>query len=292
MDVLSNFTGWLKKHWKDVKSNWRNTDDPMSLGLAWSKAFVAFVVLLAVLPNSADDGWEFRLWTFITSPPNEIGDTLAGIAGALAFLWIIVTVQLQSKELKAQREELELARGEYAKMAEAQGEQVKLMTAQAEIFKKEQQQREEARAEQLLNEKLRSFIVGLVESPSKGLCWVFSSDTIHDEFGGFGDIHNVSLSSDKYENQTVDEATIDFRRRLPHIRESLWDLLHQSADYRLPDRAEDIQNLAHDLESILAMEQNLSAPQKERLSRLRIPEIVDQLQRLDATPELWKEAPQ
>lgn len=289
MDYLSRSFGWFKKHWTDVKSNWSNTDDPMALGLAWSKAFVAFVALLAVLPNATDAGWEFRLWTFMTSPPNEIGDTLAGIAGALAFLWIIVTVQLQSKELKEQREELEQARGEYAKMAEAQGEQVKLMTAQAEIFTKEQQQREEARAEQLLNEKLRSFIIRLVESPSKGLCWAFSNDEIDDEFGGFGEIHGVSLSSEKYENQTVDEATIDFRRRLPNLRESLWDLLHQSVDYRLPVRAGDVRNLIHDLESIVEMEQSLSAPQRERLSRLRIPEIVDHLQRLDATPELWKE---
>lgn len=49
---------------------------------------------------------------FLSSPPNEIGDTLAGIAGALAFLWIIVTVLLQSQELKSQREELERNRKE------------------------------------------------------------------------------------------------------------------------------------------------------------------------------------
>ena len=46
------------------------------------------------------------------SRPSEIGDTLAGIAGALAFLWIIVTVLLQSQELKEQREELKRNREE------------------------------------------------------------------------------------------------------------------------------------------------------------------------------------
>ena len=55
-----------------------------------------------------------RFWQ---SPPNEIGDTLAGIAGALAFLWIIVTVLLQAQELAAQREELKLTRKEYEKMS-------------------------------------------------------------------------------------------------------------------------------------------------------------------------------
>ena len=47
---------------------------------------------------------------FANSPPNEVGDTLAGIAGSLAFLWIIVTVLLQSQELAAQRKELRLTR--------------------------------------------------------------------------------------------------------------------------------------------------------------------------------------
>lgn len=43
---------------------------------------------------------------FLKSSPNEKGDTLAGLAGSLAFLWIIITVLLQSKELKLQRIEL------------------------------------------------------------------------------------------------------------------------------------------------------------------------------------------
>ena len=50
----------------------------------------------------------FRI--FIESPPNEKGDALAGIAGSLAFLWIIITVLLQGKELTLQREELERTR--------------------------------------------------------------------------------------------------------------------------------------------------------------------------------------
>ncbi|MEM7727688.1 MAG: hypothetical protein AAF311_00265, partial [Pseudomonadota bacterium] len=41
-----------------------------------------------------------------------MGDALAGIAGTLAFLWIIVTVLLQSQELSAQRDELVEQRNE------------------------------------------------------------------------------------------------------------------------------------------------------------------------------------
>lgn len=47
----------------------------------------------------------------ISAPFNEIGDTLAGFAGALAFVWLIVTVWVQSSELKlAHNESLRMAR--------------------------------------------------------------------------------------------------------------------------------------------------------------------------------------
>lgn len=50
---------------------------------------------------------------FLSSPPNEVGDTLAGFAGSLAFIWIVVTVAIQSKELSEQREQLRLQTDEF-----------------------------------------------------------------------------------------------------------------------------------------------------------------------------------
>ncbi len=43
---------------------------------------------------------------FISAQPNVVGDTLAGFAGTLAFVWIIATVWLQSQELSLQRAEI------------------------------------------------------------------------------------------------------------------------------------------------------------------------------------------
>lgn len=58
-------------------------------------------------------------WTlFLASPPNEVGDALAGFAGALAFVWIIVTVAMQSIELREQREELSRTREQFVTMNE------------------------------------------------------------------------------------------------------------------------------------------------------------------------------
>jgi hypothetical protein len=86
----------------DLKSG-----EPLQVGGALTKSFLMAIILLAILPQyTAESGWQFRFWAFLLSPPNEIGDTLAGIAGVLAFLWIIITVWLQSIELKEQRKEL------------------------------------------------------------------------------------------------------------------------------------------------------------------------------------------
>ncbi|WP_170526226.1 hypothetical protein [Ruegeria arenilitoris] len=39
-------------------------------------------------------------WSYLRSaPPNEIGDTLAGVAGALAFVWVAASVVIQRLEL-------------------------------------------------------------------------------------------------------------------------------------------------------------------------------------------------
>ena len=73
------------------------------------------------------------------STPNEIGDMLAGFAGALAFIWIVVTVLLQAAELREQRDQFE-------KMADAQEDQVKILVEQRKFYEREENSRREASA--------------------------------------------------------------------------------------------------------------------------------------------------
>lgn len=87
-----------------------------------------------------------RLKAFWYAPANEVGDTLAGIAGSLAFLWLIVTVTLQGKELSAQRYELRLTREEIRDQRKATQDMAVSMAAQAGIFEDEKRQRREAEA--------------------------------------------------------------------------------------------------------------------------------------------------
>lgn len=66
-----------------------------------------------------------KLQYLYTATPNEVGDTLAGFAGAIAFIWIICTVWLQGSELKEQRKQ-------FVRMAEAQSVEAKqLISLQA-----------------------------------------------------------------------------------------------------------------------------------------------------------------
>lgn len=75
-----------------------------------------------------------------SSQPNEVGDFVAGFAGAMAFLWLIASFRMQSKELEMQRKELALQReainlqtAELNRMAEFSAlEHVKMMLDAAE----------------------------------------------------------------------------------------------------------------------------------------------------------------
>lgn len=82
----------------------------LALGLTAITLLVLFVFAFtkgcAAGAECDTSGWEY----FLFASPNEIGDTLAGVAGSLAFLWLITTVFLQGKELSAQRKELRLSR--------------------------------------------------------------------------------------------------------------------------------------------------------------------------------------
>lgn len=138
---------WIGNHLRSVR-NGLKSDRPMDVGKAITKAFLAIVIALALLPQfTSDGGWQLRGWALVTSPSNEIGDTFAGIAGVLAFLWIIITVWLQSQELAAQREELKLARIESAKMAEQ-------LTAQTSILQQDKLQRDQEKQAELIEAKL------------------------------------------------------------------------------------------------------------------------------------------
>lgn len=154
---------WKKKHEKvrdDVlrraaRLYWFRVDWLIKFGLFATFAFFALLALLASGETCGIFACENRFGAFLKAPANEVGDTLAGIAGGLAFLWLVVTVLLQGKELAAQREELRLTRSELTGQREAAQDMARSMAAQASIFEEEQRTRDESKAQAELEEILK-----------------------------------------------------------------------------------------------------------------------------------------
>jgi hypothetical protein len=132
-----------------ARRTWMRTDPLIKFGLFATLCTLVFVVVLALDDTCGFWVCQSRFVAFLDAPANEIGDKLAGIAGALAFLWLVVTVLLQGKELAAQRVELRLTREESARMAAA-------LDAQVGILEDEQKQRTEQRASDTLSAHLNA----------------------------------------------------------------------------------------------------------------------------------------
>ncbi|KAE9632405.1 hypothetical protein [Parasedimentitalea maritima] len=273
---------------------WRQ-DTYIQIGVFGSLTIGALVIFVSGFDHcipTVDSGPEVcrnKLIALLESSPNEFGDALAGVAGTLAFFWIIITVMLQGKELSAQRSELRSTRKELKLSREAQQKQVTALEAQADVFKLEQIERNELRAELLFTEKMRSLITEIGESSSKGLNWAFSNNEIFDDHSSYGEIHSLSLARYIDEREVIDEAILKFRKGLLGMHENLWDYVHQSVDYRLPEKTDYLTQIIEKIERIVAMQGDLSPSQQERLSRMRLREIATALLNLEQTAEFWEE---
>jgi hypothetical protein len=162
-------------------SFWRFGNPIMWACLA-TMGFIALIVWFGLAPTCNGDlfpkGDCPPKWRHLyAAPPNEVGDTLAGLAGVLAFIWLIATVLLQSVELGEQRrvlalqkEEMEEQRAATQEIARANAEQVKISELQYEIYRDEREQRNQAYAQSQVQElcsHIHGALVELFTSPQK-----------------------------------------------------------------------------------------------------------------------------
>lgn len=89
-------------------------------GILFTVLFLIFILVMGLTETCdtnhfvgfpPEENCETRLEAFWQASPNEVGDTLAGVAGTLAFFWIVLTVLIQSQELSEQRKEIIQNRG-------------------------------------------------------------------------------------------------------------------------------------------------------------------------------------
>lgn len=266
------------------------------VGWNWPVVWGCFVTTVVVavflyamlgLPVSSEQISASDKWTYLKSAsPNEIGDTLAGFAGSLAFVWLIVTVWIQSKELRAQREELCLTREEFHRMADAQNDQVKLLEAQGQIFEDEQKQRKEDRARLLLEEKLSGWRNQVHYTHELG--WKLT-----DEEGRRSDLVFIMNNgqfelfdrSEKMEALSTSEYS---RRQFAYLQESARSLIRYYESGRLKE-CPSVSNavvLCRSLKSIVRLQENLSDDQVERLNNMGLESMAAILSDLIEQP-IW-----
>ncbi|MFD1986528.1 hypothetical protein ACFSOZ_29240 [Mesorhizobium newzealandense] len=78
----------------------------------WAFIVLGLLIISAGCPDKVGSWWDVYTRHISCMQANTIGDFLAGAFAPLAFLWLVITVLVQSEELAAQREELELTRSE------------------------------------------------------------------------------------------------------------------------------------------------------------------------------------
>lgn len=237
----------------------------LQVGLAITIAFLIFIFLFFFINVQTDlDEPHSKYKAFLFSKPNEIGDTLAGFAGALAFLWLVVTVMLQSKELKAQREELVLARKEYARMASAQERQEGISRASLDELSR---QYAALSADQELEELISAIVQDIY---SFELSWIFE--------GGDGKPKEVFV---KYE-KNKEESDIEILGALAHelfmVKLELIEEIGSRKLVRAPDKLIDFPStFRQKLQRAHAIFPSLSSAKKTKFNSYRIGEIADSL---------------
>lgn len=274
-----------------VRARWRATNGYFRFGLFMSGVVLALVAVLALGNVKVAGQPDVPRWqAFWNASPNEIGDTIAGVASTLAFLWIIVTVMIQGSELRLQRRELAMTRRELTAqreaseaMALAQSAQVSTMQSQLEIQKSESENGLRSAREVALWEEFRRLSEEIVDTiqENEGLA----------NFLGFIDpdptrYHSGSaLLHARAERQKAINALPRSEAIFPELEVRIFDGLAKLAVKRLnedgfevgPEIVTFLVGMGNSLDSLLIQGRDLSDAWRIKTKRLKIPLISDRI---------------
>ncbi len=239
------------------------SDSPVRTGWMVTVAIVGCAIWLgATSPLSCEAECQSRFTILLSSDPNEVGDTLAGFAGALAFVWIIVTVWLQSKELAAQREVLRLTRDEMEEQRKATQDMARSLAAQASIFEDEKKSRDESQAAEQMHQILRN-----LQHPLKRGAFRWSvelPDSVRPR--------TISLDPE-YQKKTGSLALEDYVGQLAQVfagnQQRICNLVEGGHRTSLPSRYP-METFLSDVDSLIEISKNLSAAQNLKFQRLDV----------------------
>ncbi|MDO6521957.1 hypothetical protein Q4578_10175 [Shimia thalassica] len=251
----------------------KEVDPHIKVGV-WSTVAVLMVVFLVsgFEHCSLPDNCSNKVVGLLKAPANEVGDALAGIAGALAFLWIIVTVMMQSKELASQREELRLTRRESKKMAAA-------LEAQAEIFRDEQRQRKEDRLRAFIDEQLKLVVDKMHFYRKSAIVRLRMIGQDVEIVEGFvekkgANLYRINLFGKEKLEGDADESLQLYSMNVSPILFLLDDLPDDYVEVYTPRNKLRVAEVISELEKIEEVIPELDASQLSRLNRIRFARIL------------------
>ncbi|MBM2294106.1 hypothetical protein JQX09_19445 [Sulfitobacter pseudonitzschiae] len=273
---------------RQSESFW-SVKNPILYGIAGTTLVFAEYIYLATARSCQKGVCQTNYEHFLASSPNEIGDTLAGIAGILAFLWIIITVFLQSKELR-------IARQEYEKMADAQTGQLDLLKKQGDIFLKEQEQRMQDTYKDALDQMLIGIWYRMTTFPISYISWSIPEECYEDaEYADSIPLFHLPETDNVYVNEkTVSPAEREemIRRQAISLKELEGQLAHCRpfmGDECLPGKPEQLVILIQEISKIRELEEKLSLAQRQRLEHLLLADTHFILRTIVGKKEWWSE---
>jgi hypothetical protein len=269
-----------------AKKGWWN---PMKVGLALSGLVLLCFVAMAhqrncvLLDTSVLECQRNWAW-FWTSKPNEIGDTLAGFAGVLAFIWIIVTVALQSSELRQQRAELGLTREELKLARHAQERQLQVMQKQADIFDDEKHRRDQEVNRQYIRQLVRSTVSTIRYSEVLAMSWHHSLTYSNGQGGHVNAWSLLPLGAPQHDTE---DAFLIYARNIIHSSLSL-EAIMQDKDVRIAEHHDaetgrkrlflaELNRLTHLCQEAIFAREASSSIEQELLGHLRLDELHEAL---------------
>lgn len=231
-------------------------------------ATAAFGMLLAYLGSvptcNSDlflDGDCPAKWRHIVAAPiNEVGDTLAGLAGVLAFIWLVATVLLQAHELREQRKE-------FREQREATQDMARAMAAQEKIFLDEQRQRKEAEVDTSVDALLEELHYVIRRSGLEKPEWIRPKPTTSEPWKK---LPPIWIKAYYDEDQSLDERLYS---QLHSIADNLGKIERMCEDgdfVELPEKSLALVMISKKIAETLELSEGSSAATKSRVRKISL----------------------
>jgi hypothetical protein len=258
---------------KPVLSHFRN---PILWGILLTAVLGAVVTVLSLTAGPSGNG---RFAEFTNLSWNEIGDTMAGVFAPLAFVWIVVTVFLQSQELAEQRRELSLTREELRLAREAQEAQLLVMQKQADIFEDERKHRDSENAKRVFDQLIHAIVIQVLKEKDLHNNFVLDVQNVFSTYLP-NPLALCKGASDDEIVRSISDSLNDFRYRILGQN----GVLQISVLKRKSKNHFYYRYLKGDLDYILSLRERLAEDQEVRLQSLGLEDaavVLEELLNLD-----------